>query len=61
VEQSALAALVVLAGTDDPIVLIVNGRILTQLIPDARLVTVDDGHLLLVTSAWKSADSFLNF
>jgi poly(3-hydroxyalkanoate) depolymerase len=53
----------VLAGTDDPIVPIVNARILTQLIPDARLVTVDDGHLFLVTSAEKSAgiiSEFLN-
>jgi poly(3-hydroxyalkanoate) depolymerase len=51
----------VLAGTDDPIVPIVNARILTQLIPDARLVTVDDGHLFLVTSAGKSAGIISEF
>src|SRR5882724_5594342 len=45
----------VMAGTDDPIVPLANGIILTRLIPDARLVTVDEGHLFLVTSARKCA------
>lgn len=45
----------VMAGTDDPIVPLANGRILARLIPDARLVTIDDGHLFLVTSADQSA------
>jgi poly(3-hydroxyalkanoate) depolymerase len=45
----------VMAGNDDPLVPVVNGRILAKLIPDARLVTIDDGHLFLVTSARKSA------
>ena len=45
----------VMAGTDDPIVPVANGRILARLIPDARLVTIDDGHLFLVTSAGESA------
>ena len=39
----------VLAGTDDPIVPAINGRILAHLIPNARLETIDDGHLFLVT------------
>jgi poly(3-hydroxyalkanoate) depolymerase len=39
----------VLAGTDDPIVPLVNGRILAHLIPNARLETIDDGHLFMVT------------
>src|SRR5215813_9437527 len=41
----------VMAGTDDPIVPVANGRILAALIPNARLATLDDGHLFLVTSA----------
>ena len=45
----------VIAGTDDPLVPIANGHILASLIPDARLVTIDDGHLFLVTSAIRSA------
>jgi poly(3-hydroxyalkanoate) depolymerase len=45
----------VMAGTDDPLVPFANGRILASLIPDARLVTIDDGHLFLVTNASKSA------
>src|SRR5499426_1980792 len=45
----------ILAGTDDPIVPLANGRILAKLIPDARMVTIDDGHLFLVTSASQSA------
>jgi poly(3-hydroxyoctanoate) depolymerase len=46
----------VMAGTDDPIVPVANGRILAALIPCARLVTIDDGHLFLVTSAARSAE-----
>ena len=45
----------VIMGTDDPIVPLANGRILATLIPDARLVTIDDGHLFLVTSPCESA------
>jgi poly(3-hydroxyalkanoate) depolymerase len=53
----------VIAGTDDPIVPLANGHILARLIPHARLVTVGDGHLFLVTSAAESAEiigEFLN-
>ena len=51
----------VMAGTDDPIVPLANGRILAKLIPRARLVTLDDGHLFLVTSAADSADIIAKF
>jgi poly(3-hydroxyalkanoate) depolymerase len=51
----------VMAGTDDPIVPVANGRILASLIPDARLVTIDDGHLFLVTSAGESATMISEF
>jgi poly(3-hydroxyalkanoate) depolymerase len=51
----------VMAGTDDPIVPVANGRILANLIPDARLVTIDDGHLFLVTSASESAAMISEF
>jgi len=44
-----------MAGTDDPIVPVANGRILASLIRDAQLVTIEDGHLFLVTSAAESA------
>jgi poly(3-hydroxyalkanoate) depolymerase len=51
----------VMAGTDDPIVPVANGRILASLIPDARLVTIGDGHLFLVTSAGQSAAMISEF
>ena len=51
----------VIAGTDDPIVPVANGHILAKLIPDARLVTIDDGHLFLVTSPRHSADIVADF
>ena len=51
----------VMAGTDDPIVPLVNGRILARLIPHARLVTVEDGHLFLLTSAHESAQTISKF
>jgi poly(3-hydroxyalkanoate) depolymerase len=46
----------VMAGTDDPLVPAINGRILAGLIPRARLVMIEDGHLFLITSARKSAE-----
>jgi pimeloyl-ACP methyl ester carboxylesterase len=45
----------VMAAIDDPLVPVANGHILARLIPDARLVTIDDGHLFLITSAGPSA------
>jgi poly(3-hydroxyalkanoate) depolymerase len=51
----------VMAGTDDPLVPVVNGRILASLIPDARLVTIDDGHMFLVTSAREAAATISGF
>lgn len=45
----------VMAGTDDPIVPMINGRILAKLIPNSQFVTIDDGHLFLLTSAKRSA------
>src|SRR5215470_14103102 len=51
----------VMAGTDDPLVPFTNGRILASLIPGARLVTIDDGHLFLVTNANESAAMISEF
>jgi poly(3-hydroxyalkanoate) depolymerase len=41
----------VLSGADDPIVPPVNARLMSWLIPDARLHIFDDGHLGLITAA----------
>ena len=41
----------ILSGTDDPIVPLVNAKILAHLIPNARLHVFEDGHLGLLTSA----------
>ena len=59
--QSLAQPTLVMAGTDDPIVPIANGRILAKLIPDARMVTIDDGHLFLITSAPQSAKLVSDF
>jgi pimeloyl-ACP methyl ester carboxylesterase len=40
---------------------VANGRILASLIPHARLVTINDGHLFLVTSAGRSAQIVSEF
>jgi poly(3-hydroxyalkanoate) depolymerase len=45
----------VLAGNDDPLVPESNGRLISSLIPNARLHVVDDGHLLLISSAARVA------
>ena len=39
----------ILAGTDDPIIPIINARMMSALLPHAQLHTYDDGHLALVT------------
>ena len=41
----------VLAGNDDPIIPLVNARIMHTLLPKATLYIYDDGHLGLLTSA----------
>jgi poly(3-hydroxyalkanoate) depolymerase len=41
----------ILAGNDDPIIPLVNARIMHALIPHATLHVYDDGHLGLLTSA----------
>lgn len=51
----------VMMGTDDPIVPLINGRLLAGLIPNAHLVTIRDGHLFLVTSRRECAPAIANF
>jgi poly(3-hydroxyalkanoate) depolymerase len=51
----------VMVGSDDPIVPAANGRFLAKLIPHARLVTIPDGHLFLVTSAPECAPIIAGF
>ena len=41
----------ILAGNDDPIIPLVNARIMHALLPNATLHVYDDGHLGLLTSA----------
>jgi poly(3-hydroxyalkanoate) depolymerase len=41
----------ILHGNDDPIVPLINAKILAALIPGARLHVIDDGHLFLVSRA----------
>ena len=53
----------ILAGNDDPLVPMVNARIMARLIPHSTLVELDDGHLFLFTKATESAaavDRFLD-
>jgi len=45
----------VLAGTDDPLVPVINAKALAAFIPKSRLQLVDDGHLFLVTDPEWSA------
>jgi pimeloyl-ACP methyl ester carboxylesterase len=51
----------VMMGTDDPIIPVANGRLLAKLIPNARLVTIADGHLFLLTSARECAPIIADF
>ena len=51
----------VLAGSDDPIIPLVNAVILTRLLPHATLHVYDDGHLGLVTMAGELAPRVASF
>ena len=51
----------VMMGTEDPIVPVVNGRLLAALIPNARLWTIPDGHLFLLTSRRECAQAIVDF
>ena len=51
----------VLMGKDDPLVPLVNGRILARLIRNARLQVIDDGHLFFVTKPRETADIVRRF
>ena len=44
----------ILAGSDDPIIPLVNARIMAVLLPDATLHVYDDGHLGLLTQAHRA-------
>ena len=51
----------VVVGHDDPIVPLVNGRILTRMIPNARLQVMNCGHLFIVTMPHETAAIFQQF
>jgi pimeloyl-ACP methyl ester carboxylesterase len=51
----------VLAGEDDPLVPLANARCMQTLIPDAKLVTFDCGHLFTLTRAPKVAAAIESF
>ena len=51
----------ILAGDDDPIVPLVNARIMARLLPHARLVVYPDGHLGLLTRAPELAVTVAEF
>jgi poly(3-hydroxyalkanoate) depolymerase len=51
----------VLAGADDPIVPVVNGRLLASLIPKAHLEVLPCGHLFIVSRAQETARLVQNF
>ena len=51
----------ILAGLDDPIIPLVNARMMTRLLPRAELQTYDDGHLGLVVKAGDLAPRIAHF
>lgn len=51
----------VMHGDDDPIVPLINARILASLIPNARLSVIEDGHLFLVSQAAAAASVIRDF
>ena len=51
----------IMAGTEDPIVPQVNAKIMERLIRRCELFTIDDGHLFLITRAKESASVVKQF
>jgi poly(3-hydroxyalkanoate) depolymerase len=51
----------IVAGDDDPLVPLLNARIMARLIPNARLHVYHDGHLALVTDATSLAPVIAGF
>jgi poly(3-hydroxyalkanoate) depolymerase len=51
----------IVMGSDDPIVPLVNGRILATLIPNSRLEVMSCGHLFIVTMPGETASLFRRF
>jgi poly(3-hydroxyalkanoate) depolymerase len=51
----------IMMGADDPIVPVVNGRILASRLPDARLELVDCGHLFILTHPERTAATIEGF
>jgi poly(3-hydroxyoctanoate) depolymerase len=53
----------ILAGNDDPLVPLVNAKLMASLIPRSRVRVLEDGHLFLFSRGAESAaavNSFLN-
>ncbi len=51
----------VMAGTDDPVVPLVNARMIVNRIPNARLQTFDCGHLFILTRQEETVDTIQQF
>jgi poly(3-hydroxyalkanoate) depolymerase len=51
----------IMMGADDPIVPVVNGRILASRLPDSRLAVVDCGHLFILTHPEETAETIEQF
>lgn len=49
------APTLILAGDDDPIVPVINARMMARLIPDCKLTVLEDGHLFLFSQAARCA------
>lgn len=55
------APALVMHGRQDPIIPAINAQAMTWLLPKARLVEIDDGHLFMLTSAEETARHLRGF
>jgi poly(3-hydroxyalkanoate) depolymerase len=51
----------IVMGRDDPVVPLINGRVLARLIPNSRLKVMPCGHLFIVTMPAETASMFTRF
>jgi pimeloyl-ACP methyl ester carboxylesterase len=51
----------IMAGEDDPLVPLINAKIMHSMIPNSRLEVFEDGHLFMVTRPQESARMIEDF
>ena len=61
VETPTRQPTLILSGNDDPLVPMINAKMMHQMISKSRLEVIDDGHLFMVTKPRETAEIIEGF